>query len=996
MRTEIGSTMIDFLAGLALIGVATVGALVGYNWAVDTASARKIYDGVTTRAMVAQGSALVASADVGDVVRLGGFSQQVGGTTYTLRKEASVDSNLQFSIEISAVSNGICRRLLAQNYSIVPLTGISVNGRRQMGIDAPSAADCGNANSVTLIFYFDMVRNNVPGGCVGDACHPDEDDNDDECDEGQVWNPFDKTCVDVSAYPSVCGPCQDGYMCAVGRWAGASESSDLTTRPTCQPADSIYVQGQSGRVYLSSPTTMSWWDAMNFCQSVNLSSSLPVGILSEVADFEGAWTSTTIGHNAFYTTADSLGTDNKVRGHFPLCPTNDCTNNNPCQQVQANACVFSDKPDGTRCQTNEDEAGYCYGGQCSPICATDDDCVNPKVCGDLKVCVCADAGNVCKIITNENTCASINAEDGTVCHTHGQCESGVCRLDNCHYIDDLGLVQKADSGDCVFNDKSLGGLMTPGTCQNGVCGPISCDDNDDCPEDTYCRYQPENDSQPANGTCRAMGDTHYATSHYGIFQSVQTMDWWSAGNWCAVATSESDSGGSIVANSSLCGAVPSVGVGGCANYTNQPGGWTGAASGTNGYYLDGSGGYLLRAKNSSYSALCGKICADGYVLNAVSGYCELCPANTYMKDNECLPCPNGASSESGSLACTCPAGSNWDEENGVCDPPSCLSNSDCNSAPCDTTTHICKTGCDAGYIWDETAIDCIPCPSGTYQVDSECVACPNGSASASPTAATACLCPLNSTWDAENGVCDPPSCLSHADCVSIEPGSIPSASSVYSSCNTTTHLCVSYTPLAYLQSSASNLASNNDAQDGQCIKTGVTTTQYNQVNAKFASTSTGQRRCYIWGHDAGDVDDTFRSQFSFSKTPFIAWGGRKNYCSGTGCVTNWTVNTSDHTVTMALKTFMVDGNQVWTSSVNWIEKAVYGATLFANNAAGTIKQYASAKIYWIKFSKDGTLVAQFLPALDSSGKPGMFESVSHTMFYNEGNDKVNDFTYGSF
>ena len=484
MKSQRGATIVEFLAGLALIGVATAGALVGFEWVMNTTSARKIYSGLTARALAAQGSAMVAQAETGTTVSLGGFASQDGGISYTIRRESGAGDSVHFSIELSNISQGICQRLLAQNYSIVPFEGIKVNGYSQMDIESPSADDCGNSETVALTFYFDSARNDFIEGCVGDECHPEPEDDDHSCSSGEVWNPFDKVCVDVNSWSTACGSCQENYMCSVEQWAGSSGTSKLKSKPTCQAVNPIYVQGRSGRIYLSAPKTMSWWDAMNFCKAVNVSTEQVIGVSSDVADYEGAWTSTTVGsHNALYTMSESVGTENKTKNHYPLCPTNSCTNNNPCKKVQSNACEFSDMPNGMQCQMPSGENGYCYSGNCNPVCITDDDCPKPKVCGDLKICTCPAESNPCKIVTDEATCTAQNVEDGTACHSHGQCLSGVCQLDNCRYLDAQGITRKSDDGtNCTFKDLDFGGVITAGKCQDGICGPTPCSTNSNCSE----------------------------------------------------------------------------------------------------------------------------------------------------------------------------------------------------------------------------------------------------------------------------------------------------------------------------------------------------------------------------------------------------------------------------------------------------------------------------------------------------------------------------------
>lgn len=71
-------------------------------------------------------------------------------------------------------------------------------------------------------------------------------------------------------------------------------------------------------------------------------------------------------------------------------------------------------------------------------------------------------------------------------------------------------------------------------------------------------------------------------------------------------------------------------------------------------------------------------------------------------------------------------------------------------------------------------------------------------------------------------------------------------------------------------------------------------------------------------------------------------------------------------------------------------------TLFGWNASTTANNYAisglcSTKIYHCKIWDNNTIVRDFIPVLDNSGRPAMYDQVSGQLFYNQGSG---EFTYG--
>ena len=65
--------------------------------------------------------------------------------------------------------------------------------------------------------------------------------------------------------------------------------------------------------------------------------------------------------------------------------------------------------------------------------------------------------------------------------------------------------------------------------------------------------------------------------------------------------------------------------------------------------------------------------------------------------------------------------------------------------------------------------------------------------------------------------------------------------------------------------------------------------------------------------------------------------------------------------------------------------------LFAGNNGGTDGYYTSTKIYFVQITEGNKIVRDFIPVLDNSGRPAMYDQVSGQLFYNQGSG---EFTYG--
>lgn len=74
--------------------------------------------------------------------------------------------------------------------------------------------------------------------------------------------------------------------------------------------------------------------------------------------------------------------------------------------------------------------------------------------------------------------------------------------------------------------------------------------------------------------------------------------------------------------------------------------------------------------------------------------------------------------------------------------------------------------------------------------------------------------------------------------------------------------------------------------------------------------------------------------------------------------------------------------------INWEEQtfqSTYSALIFARrNSSGGVEEKSSSRIYSCKIWDNDTLVRDFVPVIDSSGIPCLYDKVEDKFYYNEG------------
>ncbi|MBP5160607.1 MAG: hypothetical protein ILP11_00955, partial [Alphaproteobacteria bacterium] len=235
--------------------------------------------------------------------------------------------------------------------------------------------------------------------------------------------------------------------------------------------------------------------------------------------------------------------------------------------------------------------------------------------------------------------------------------------------------------------------------------------------------------------------------------------------------------------------------------------------------------------------------------------------------------------------------------------------------------------------------------------------------------ATECNCPTGSDWNKYVETCEPPSCDTYVDCP---------ASANYVAC--VEHLCKEYTPVEYIQSSGS-----------QYINTAFYPTTNSKIDIKFMYTELS----------SGTYTGIFGSNGSTTQVEGFRLSGissRTTYIFGTDWEKDSNSNGFPRVAANTIYTYTMDKNSVslnsWSRQDPWNNPTIstaYETIIFGRRVQGSANLGLSkSRIFYCKLWTNGSLVRDFRPAYDENNKAGMYDNVSHTMFYdaNGGN-----FTY---
>jgi len=220
-KYESGRSMVEMLGVLAIMGVLSIGGIMGYNYAIDKHRANETIKDVTLYALSASTQAQQKQATIQ-------FSE-LGTTTsqgYTVSAQLLEDPTF-FEVYVSGVPTGVCEHILKTGWQL-PLV-IFANGyayKNETGI-----CDTGDGTLAEMAFQFkeDLNQNSLPlGGCV----------TDDDC-KGGCMKCEDKQCVSSCVGSERCATDQDTgvQICCPSEKRAGPMCCDSTKNGWCCNAD---------------------------------------------------------------------------------------------------------------------------------------------------------------------------------------------------------------------------------------------------------------------------------------------------------------------------------------------------------------------------------------------------------------------------------------------------------------------------------------------------------------------------------------------------------------------------------------------------------------------------------------------------------------------------------------------------------------------------------------------------------------------------------------
>ena len=243
---QFGRSMIEMLGVLAIIGVLSIGGLLGYRRAVNNHQANQILDDVNRFAFVILERSGLA---LGDVVPEGDF---VKNSIYQLEGYQDIEPN-QFSITVSDVPKGVCEALLPKaiiEYKVRVNPSATESGPLYDSLNTDLCLD-----NNFMVFYF---------GDTAGVCNVPDDDGPTPCTQNSDCC-GDYFCAFESATECIAKGTIGKPNVTHGACLPMSDFDDETGNLT----KTVVVDGVSQK-FVRSSSGMTWWSAQNWCERKGL------------------------------------------------------------------------------------------------------------------------------------------------------------------------------------------------------------------------------------------------------------------------------------------------------------------------------------------------------------------------------------------------------------------------------------------------------------------------------------------------------------------------------------------------------------------------------------------------------------------------------------------------------------------------------------------------------------------------------------------------------
>ena len=720
---QTGRTILEMLAVLAIVGVLSIGGLLGYRLVMIRYKANETIHDVMLRAtnvpMVWNDYASLYDYKYIFPELIPNDVNPVGYAVETWAEP--IDSDFFYRVEVKDMPYEVCRHIISMKPTDIALykAGDEID---RTGVDS-SQNDCGR-NTINMYFFFTGEFSDEERLCtranyteskecceafgsewIKGACRA-------PCEECEMRNPSSGVCAYNPNLNKECcektspnywanGTCcereeQSKECClfAAREWSGS----------TCCEASQVVVGGEC-----QTPTTCS------ACQDYN------------------AATNTCTNHvrtSECCTTAGRLWSGSTCCAAGQVVVSGECQNPATCSACQDYNAATNTCTDHVRTSECCTAAGRLWSG--STCCEASQvvvggECQNPATCS-----ACQDynaSTNTCIDHVRTSACCTAAGRlwSGSTCCAAGQVVvSGECQTPaTCSACQDYN----AATNTCTDHVRTSACCTAAGRLWSGstCCAAGQVVVNGQCQNKATCTS-----CQDYNSTTNTCTD-HVRTS--ACCTAAGRL--WSGSKCCTagqvVVNGECQNKATCTScqdyNSSTNTCTNHVKTSACCTAAGRL--WSGSTCCSAGLILIGNNCATCCSAGKGYNKIkhtCTE-CKAGYYSDACDDLeCKKCPHNTYSAAGakSCIKCPDGTVSEAGSSSCTpCPAGTYRNSSSAS------VGTNAWECAPCPAGTYSTGgakscTKCPEGTVSQKGASACSACPAGTVYSAGKCISCPAG------------------------------------------------------------------------------------------------------------------------------------------------------------------------------------------------------------------------------------------------------------------------------
>ena len=286
ITNESGRSMVEMLGVLALMGILSVGGVMGYRWAMDKYEANEILNEVRKRAVVSSQQRLQGvTIDLKEFYPTAQFDTIRGIYLVTVADNCQGDPSF-FMISVSSVATSICDHLLAQAEQMPLVAGVLLNQER-----IRENTVCPENKNSEISFAFGNTLDDTQDLPPEKVCVPECVNELPICRNGSCISCLsDNDCLNnpsfgkgficsstmcVQPEPDSCSQCTSNQYCYYNSYTdhcsklGGSEGVCRDKPP--KSALTKIIGRRNGRTYYISPEgNLNWWSAKSFCDSYGM------------------------------------------------------------------------------------------------------------------------------------------------------------------------------------------------------------------------------------------------------------------------------------------------------------------------------------------------------------------------------------------------------------------------------------------------------------------------------------------------------------------------------------------------------------------------------------------------------------------------------------------------------------------------------------------------------------------------------------------------------